>query len=209
MAMIKCPECGQEISDTSRRCVHCNAKLKGKKFNKKKIVISIIILVVVFIGVLVGTVFFKISNASRNLEKGNYDAVISSLGLEKNVIPTAKELYTTATIEKDAVACIEWEMKYAEKVNSVRYNPIEDVYMLNIDYSSTYSTIEMYAIYEDKTLVGVCNKDFVAERDKYYDKDKPLDGYAAAETISNYWDNENTIELNMKRMLKYQKNYEE
>lgn len=209
MAMIKCPECGQEISDTSRRCVHCNAKLKGKKFNKKKIVLTIIILVLAVVGVLVGTIFFKISKASQNLEKGNYDAVILSLGFEKNIIPTAKELYTTATIEKDAVACIKWEMQYAEKVNSVRYNSREDVYMLNIDYGGKYSTIEMYAIYEDKTLVGVCNKDFVAERDKYYDKDKPLDRYAAAETISNYWDNKDTIELDMKRMLKYQKNYEE
>lgn len=209
MAMIKCPECGQEISDTSRRCVHCNAKLKGKKFNKKKIVLTIIILVLAVVGVLVGTIFFKISKASQNLEKGNYDAVILSLGFEKNIIPTAKELYTTATIEKDAVACIKWEMQYAEKVNSVRYNSREDVYMLNIDYGGKYSTTEMYAIYEDKTLVGVCNKDFVAERDKYYDKDKPLDGYAAAETISNYWDNKDTIELDMKRMLKYQKNYEE
>ena len=204
MAMVKCPECGQEISETSRRCVHCNAKLKGKKISKKKIAISILVLVFIVIVVLVGTVFFKISYSSKNLEKGNYDAVISSLKFEKNIIPTAKKIYTTASIEKNAAACIKWEMKYAQKVNSVRYNMDEDVYMLSIDYNS----VDMYAIYEDNTLVGVCNKSFVKDRDKHYDKSKPLDGYAAAETISNYWDNEDTIELDMKRILKYQKNYE-
>ena len=27
MAMIKCPECGQEISDKAKKCVHCGAVL--------------------------------------------------------------------------------------------------------------------------------------------------------------------------------------
>ena len=28
MALIKCPECGQEISDTCDRCIHCGYRLK-------------------------------------------------------------------------------------------------------------------------------------------------------------------------------------
>ena len=27
MAMIKCPECGQEISDKAKKCVHCGKVL--------------------------------------------------------------------------------------------------------------------------------------------------------------------------------------
>ena len=30
MAMIKCPECGKEISDKSENCVHCGAVINGK-----------------------------------------------------------------------------------------------------------------------------------------------------------------------------------
>ena len=30
MALINCPECGKEISDTSDVCIHCGYKLKSK-----------------------------------------------------------------------------------------------------------------------------------------------------------------------------------
>lgn len=32
MALIKCPECGQEISDTAKSCPHCGYKTKSRKF---------------------------------------------------------------------------------------------------------------------------------------------------------------------------------
>lgn len=28
MALIKCPECGKEVSDTCEQCIHCGYKLK-------------------------------------------------------------------------------------------------------------------------------------------------------------------------------------
>ncbi len=30
MALIKCPECGKEISDTCDQCIHCGYKLKNE-----------------------------------------------------------------------------------------------------------------------------------------------------------------------------------
>lgn len=36
MALIKCPECGKDISDTCENCIHCGYPIrKGKKINKK------------------------------------------------------------------------------------------------------------------------------------------------------------------------------
>ena len=36
MALIKCPECGKNISDTCKNCIHCGCPIrKGKKINKK------------------------------------------------------------------------------------------------------------------------------------------------------------------------------
>lgn len=32
MALIKCPECGKEISDTTSKCIHC-----GYEFSKEKV----------------------------------------------------------------------------------------------------------------------------------------------------------------------------
>lgn len=34
MALIKCPECGKEISDTSKTCIHCGYKIE-KEINTK------------------------------------------------------------------------------------------------------------------------------------------------------------------------------
>ena len=36
VALIKCQECGKEISDTSKRCIHCGAKIKKVKLKKEK-----------------------------------------------------------------------------------------------------------------------------------------------------------------------------
>lgn len=43
MALIKCPECGNEISDSSKKCVHCGFKFKNKKNTKIIIVITIVV----------------------------------------------------------------------------------------------------------------------------------------------------------------------
>lgn len=48
MAMIKCRECGKDISDTAKVCVNCGAPLKNGEFHKelnaaKRVAIFIII----------------------------------------------------------------------------------------------------------------------------------------------------------------------
>lgn len=35
MALIKCPECGQEISDKATRCIHCGIDLKSTQIQTK------------------------------------------------------------------------------------------------------------------------------------------------------------------------------
>lgn len=36
MALIKCPKCNHEISDTSKKCIHCGTSLREKKIIPKK-----------------------------------------------------------------------------------------------------------------------------------------------------------------------------
>ena len=42
MALIQCPECGKNVSDTTNECIHCGAPLKLRKKNRniKKIVLA-------------------------------------------------------------------------------------------------------------------------------------------------------------------------
>ena len=35
MAMIKCPECGQEISESIKICPNCGVSIKSKKSSRK------------------------------------------------------------------------------------------------------------------------------------------------------------------------------
>lgn len=53
MALIRCPNCQHEISDTTRKCIHCGTKLgKNKKCLKNKLFIKIIIPLLIVVLVL-------------------------------------------------------------------------------------------------------------------------------------------------------------
>ncbi len=67
MALITCPECGKEVSDTSKKCVHCGYKFKNGKGGgkgKKVIIISVIIVAVLAVAL---SVFFVLK-AKRDKE---------------------------------------------------------------------------------------------------------------------------------------------
>ena len=54
MALINCPECGKEISDSSEKCIHCGYPLKSKiEKPKKKSKIGLIIALIAFVTIVV------------------------------------------------------------------------------------------------------------------------------------------------------------
>lgn len=61
MSLVTCPECGKEVSETSKKCIHCGYKFKknGGSGKKKAIIISIIAIILVAVGL---SVFFVIKN---------------------------------------------------------------------------------------------------------------------------------------------------
>ena len=76
MALIKCKECGKEISDTSKKCIHCGVKIKKDKpkkeeskkssKNKKKIIL-ILLGATLIIGAIITISFL----AKNNVEQTN------------------------------------------------------------------------------------------------------------------------------------------
>lgn len=60
MALIKCSECGKEISDKAKMCVNCGAKAK----NNNKIILSLIIGVAILLVAV--SVYFLIFNNNEN-----------------------------------------------------------------------------------------------------------------------------------------------
>lgn len=70
MAMIKCPECGNEISDKAKKCIHCGAKTKNKE-NKLPIIICGCIIFVLVIAIIALVITLNTGDNSTSSNKGN------------------------------------------------------------------------------------------------------------------------------------------
>lgn len=62
MAIIKCPECNKEMSDTVKKCPHCGYKIKNKsKKNKITIILIVVIAIILVICIIKAIGNIKIS----------------------------------------------------------------------------------------------------------------------------------------------------
>ena len=84
MALIKCPECGKEISDSISTCPNCGYVLKKK--NKKAVLIIIVLVIAIAAGCFSYFYYFKpnsIMDQAKNLiERGKYseaDVLLASV----------------------------------------------------------------------------------------------------------------------------------
>ena len=76
MALVKCPECGKEISSQLKKCNNCGYKLKqvDKKKIKKFGIIGVILTVLVIVGVIVGINISK--NNQEKIDKEYHDQLV-------------------------------------------------------------------------------------------------------------------------------------
>ncbi len=89
MILVKCKECGQEMSDTLKRCPHCGHKEK-KKIPKKKIIIVLIILVaVIAVGASAGVIIHNNNLKKIKEENEKYNDTLNK---------TAAEMYLTGIV---------------------------------------------------------------------------------------------------------------
>ena len=56
MALIKCPECGKEISNNAKNCPNCGYKLKNKNSKLLLIVVGIIMIITIITLLIIGVV---------------------------------------------------------------------------------------------------------------------------------------------------------
>lgn len=91
MALINCPECGKEISDTCESCIHCGYKLsndsdpKVKQSGKKKIsIIAILLIVIVIIGIIIASILIVNSVQEKNrIEQEKQEQILAQEEEEK------------------------------------------------------------------------------------------------------------------------------
>ncbi len=115
MALINCPECSKEISDTVKKCPNCGYKFKKKKSIVFWIIIAVVVLIV--LGV-VGFFGFEYYSAGKLMKEKKYEASLKQYNKvafipgTKNKINEAK--YCIAGKEEDISKAI---TLYSEIIN--------------------------------------------------------------------------------------------
>lgn len=69
MALIKCKECGKEVSDTAKKCINCGAKLECKKKKYTDLIVGIAILLVLVIIIVASYVALNYSQVAHKYSK--------------------------------------------------------------------------------------------------------------------------------------------
>ena len=88
MALIKCPECGKEISDRAKKCPNCGFPIKRKnvrtlkKKKKSKSIFIIFTLTILFfiVGGIGGKFFFDVNIGIQKLVENDKKTDIEQIG---------------------------------------------------------------------------------------------------------------------------------
>lgn len=90
MALIFCPECGKEISDTADRCINCGFAISNKFGSnrdnvkkKKKLPILIVIIAILLVGSFFGVKQYKSYTYQQNLNTVCYEIILSGAKAEE------------------------------------------------------------------------------------------------------------------------------
>lgn len=151
MALIKCPECGKEISDKASNCPNCGcpietdstikesnsivkeSSINKQSFNIKKFVPIIIGVIVVAI---IGIIFYNAKEVRPQKIKATYEEAI--VLLEKGKYEEANDLLQKITGYEDVDTILEqikWESRVYECITSVKQ------YLKNPDSLQIYEVV--------------------------------------------------------------------
>lgn len=157
MAMIKCPECGKEISDHAKVCPECGFAIKKKR---GKVILIVAIAIIVLVIVSTAIVFIhrnkekqekitSINELIQEIGKGNlpsqdvYDQIISDYNslsdTDKTQIGNWKVVSNLKGIDLEQVS------KISEKINKISdSSPFNEIVELKEDVDLLDSNVQQY-----------------------------------------------------------------
>jgi len=138
MALIKCPECGNEISDMAKTCPNCGIKIR--KVNNgyvKYLIIGVLILIVAIIGIALIVNLFN--GKPANMDKNTYNLGTSALAITDD--------YMDVKITKDeARSKLETISNRLDKTYAIDKNDIIFGVKIEISSVSTYILLDNLVI---------------------------------------------------------------
>ena len=90
MALISCPECGKEVSDTAKKCPNCGYQIK-KRNKKLHILVGIVVVVLIIIAVCY---FVFIKPTENNQKHDSTDSIANNEIEEVDIVKEQEELYS-------------------------------------------------------------------------------------------------------------------
>lgn len=147
MALIKCSECGKEISDKAKKCPHCWTKYKSENENDRKGFPTglMFILIVIFVVAIFLMMNYnkKDYNNSTPTNPGNTNEIIEN----ENEIKTKNEFDNIKKSKNySIVVVISNNCHYCEIFNPILEDVIQEynvnIYYLNID-SNFYNSVDL------------------------------------------------------------------
>lgn len=143
MALIKCNECGKEISDKAKKCPHCGIKCKNENDVKVFPTSVMFILIVIFVAVIFLMMNYnkKDYNNSTSGIKENTNEIIGNEIKTKNEFDKIKK-----SKNYSIVVVISNNCHYCEIFNPILEDVIQEynvnIYYLNID-SNFYNSVDL------------------------------------------------------------------
>ena len=122
--MVKCPECGEILTETDKTCPSCGKSLSNKKQSSNKLIAVIaIIFVIAIVGVLASGMFSSDNSSSdANQNSKNVDPIKEDTSSDSS---GASEYWASAKAEKFHLPTCEWAEKISED-NKIIYQSREE-----------------------------------------------------------------------------------
>ncbi|GEM_PF-5747784 len=170
MALIKCPECGRDITDTNEKCIHCGCpiiKTKGKKKKIILVIVSLSIVVTIVIGSLlknrgVGSLephTIQNTELMKLLEYTNPSDIKNDLGNDYE-----HNTYDNLNSSSDDYEDITIDSKVYSKVE-ISYDSSGEFERIYLDTDSIWSQEEYEILIAD--LIEQYGKDYDYKEDEY------------------------------------------
>ncbi len=150
MTMIKCSECGKEISAKAKKCPHCGASNKISKSRKQNKYIKIIITILIILCITIIALFVGYYNSDEigKDRNGNIVKAQDLIGtwklLNENIENVDKKMTIKEVIKYDSCAGVSCPERY--------YKVDNRLYIVN-SYYNNYNLEFLCLILEDKNTL--------------------------------------------------------